>query len=286
MLEVNKVTKKYDNTTILDGISFKLYPGEIVGLVGANGSGKTTLIKSILGLHEINSGEIIFDGRCDYQQMSKEMNEIGYLLDIELFEHLTAKEHIELIGMYEGTKYSTRILDYFSLNSDTKKVREYSYGMKQRLRLALAMLKNRKMLILDEPLLGLDMMAIKEFKNFLRKIASDGVTILLSSHQLNEIEDLIDRYLFLEKGNIIEIAGKDECYQISLVASSDKLDKFFNELVWDNKFKNMKRDETTIVVDSKQKLNEILREAYHRDISVDFEKLDRMEKILSEGETF
>ena len=218
--------------------------------------------------------------------MSKEMNEIGYLLDIELFEHLTAKEHIELIGMYEGTKYSTRILDYFSLNSDTKKVREYSYGMKQRLRLALAMLKNRKMLILDEPLLGLDMMAIKEFKNFLRKIASDGVTILLSSHQLNEIEDLIDRYLFLEKGNIIEIAGKDECYQISLVASSDKLDKFFNELVWDNKFKNMKRDETTIVVDSKQKLNEILREAYHRDISVDFEKLDRMEKILSEGETF
>ena len=228
MLVVDKVSKSYKNVNVLNDVSFEVQAGEIVGLVGANGAGKSTLIKGILGLHNIDSGRITFCQDDNFTKNPDLLNDIGYLMDIELFDYLTAREHIHLMGLYEQVIYNQediqRVLSRVSLKDDKKKVKDYSYGMKQRLRLALAMLRPRKLLILDEPLLGLDIKTIQEFKKYLKEIAESGVSILLSSHQLSEIEDLIDRYLILSDGTIEqEVDGGKIAYRLTIKARPNQL---------------------------------------------------------------
>lgn len=206
LLEVKNVCKKFGEHTILKDVSFKIKPGEIVGLVGRNGMGKTTLMKCILGLIKIDSGEITFKGETEYYTDKSMMNEIGYLLDCRLFENLNAYENIKIQEWYKGHHYRKaeekqvieNILALVDLKNDKKKVKQYSFGMKQRLGLALALLGNTKLLILDEPFVGLDPLGIRSIREFILKVSRERkMAILISSHQLAEIEGICERYLFI-----------------------------------------------------------------------------------------
>lgn len=288
MLVVDKVSKSYKNVNVLNDVSFEVKAGEIVGLVGANGAGKSTLIKGILGLHNIDSGRIIFCQDDNFTKNADLLNDIGYLMDIELFDYLTAREHIHLMGLYEQVIYNQediqQVLSRVSLKDDKKKVKDYSYGMKQRLRLALAMLRPRKLLILDEPLLGLDIKTIQEFKKYLKEIAESGVSILLSSHQLSEIEDLIDRYLILSDGTIEqEVDGGKIAYRLTIKASPNQLTELLVAITRNEiEFQQERDKENCLLVPSQEDLNKILKEIYSRDLEVQIEQMNIVNQLFLE----
>lgn len=288
MLVVDKVSKSYKNVNVLNDVSFEVQAGEIVGLVGANGAGKSTLIKGILGLHNIDSGRITFCQDDNFTKNPDLLNDIGYLMDIELFDYLTAREHIHLMGLYEQVIYNQediqQVLSRVSLKDDKKKVKDYSYGMKQRLRLALAMLRPRKLLILDEPLLGLDIKTIQEFKKYLKEIAESGVSILLSSHQLSEIEDLIDRYLILSDGTIEqEVDGGKIAYRLTIKASPNQLTELLVAITRNEiEFQQERDKENCLLVPSQEDLNKILKEIYSRDLEVQIEQMNIVNQLFLE----
>lgn len=288
MLVVDKVSKSYKNVNVLNDVSFEVQAGEIVGLVGANGAGKSTLIKGILGLHNIDSGRITFCQDDNFTKNPDLLNDIGYLMDIELFDYLTAREHIHLMGLYEQVIYNQediqRVLSRVSLKDDKKKVKDYSYGMKQRLRLALAVLRPRKLLILDEPLLGLDIKTIQEFKKYLKEIAESGVSILLSSHQLSEIEDLIDRYLILSDGTIEqEVDGGKIAYRLTIKARPNQLIELLVAITKNEiEFQQEKDKENCLLVPSQEDLNKILKEIYSRDLEVQIEQMNIVNQLFLE----
>lgn len=212
LLEVKNVNKRFGDHTVLKDISFNIKPGEIVGLVGRNGMGKTTLMKCILGLTKIDSGEISFKGENEYYEDKAMMDEIGYLLDCKLFENLNAYENIKIQEWYKGRHHGRKeekriienILKLVDLKNDAKKVKQYSFGMKQRLGLALALLGETKLLILDEPFVGLDPIGIQTIREFILKVSKERkMAILISSHQLSEIEDICERYLFISNSQFI-----------------------------------------------------------------------------------
>lgn len=210
LLEVKNINKKFGDHVVLKDVSFQIRPGEIVGLVGRNGMGKTTLMKCILGLIKIDSGEIFFKGETGYYTDKAMMDEIGYLLDCKLFENLNAYENIKIQEWYKGEHQGKgeekniieNILDLVDLENNRKKVKQYSFGMKQRLGLALALLGDTKLLILDEPFVGLDPVGIQTIRKFILKVREQGMAVLISSHQLSEIEDICERYLFLSDTQI------------------------------------------------------------------------------------
>lgn len=288
MLVVDKVSKSYKNVNVLNDVSFEVQAGEIVGLVGANGAGKSTLIKGILGLHNIDSGRITFCQDDNFTKNPDLLNDIGYLMDIELFDYLTAREHIHLMGLYEQVIYNQediqQVLSRVSLKDDKKKVKDYSYGMKQRLRLALAMLRPRKLLILDEPLLGLDIKTIQEFKKYLKEIAESGVSILLSSHQLSEIEDLIDRYLILSDGTIEqEVDGGKIAYRLTIKARPNQLTELLVAITKNEiEFQQERDKENCLLVPSQEDLNKILKEIYSRDLEVQIEQMNIVNQLFLE----
>ncbi|MCY7218438.1 ABC transporter ATP-binding protein [Streptococcus cristatus] len=288
MLVVDKVSKSYKNVNVLNDVSFEVQAGEIVGLVGANGAGKSTLIKGILGLHNIDSGRITFCQDDNFTKNPDLLNDIGYLMDIELFDYLTAREHIHLMGLYEQVIYNQediqQVLSRVSLKDDKKKVKDYSYGMKQRLRLALAVLRPRKLLILDEPLLGLDIKTIQEFKKYLKEIAESGVSILLSSHQLSEIEDLIDRYLILSDGTIEqEVDGGKIAYRLTIKARPNQLTELLVAITKNEiEFQQERDKENCLLVPSQEDLNKILKEIYSRDLEVQIEQMNIVNQLFLE----
>lgn len=289
MLEVKSVKKSYGDDVVLQDVSLSVESGEIVGFVGENGAGKTTLIRAILGLHNIDSGEIIFNGVKNFQHNQMMMKQIGYLLDTELFEYLSAYQSLELMGIYEGERYSKQqiegMLARVLLNVDNKPIKSYSYGMKQRLRLAMAMIRPRKLLILDEPLLGLDIKTIQEFKHYLREIANSGVAILLSSHQLSEIEDIIDRYMILDSGVIQkEVLGKQTAYKVSLGLDAADVQKFLSELELSDS-DNIRVEGKNIYVISQDVLNVVLKAAYNQELNVKFQQINIVNQLfLDKGE--
>lgn len=206
IFEAKNINKKFGDHVVLEDISFDISPGEIIGLVGRNGVGKTTLMKCILGLTKVDSGKLYFKGEEQYYSDKFKMDQIGYLLDCKLFENMSAYENIKIQEWYKGNHYKKAkerqlikdILTLVDLSNDKKKVKQYSFGMKQRLGLALALLGDTKLLILDEPFVGLDPVGIRTIREFIIKICRErNVAILISSHQLSEIKDICDRFLFM-----------------------------------------------------------------------------------------
>ncbi|MDU4671409.1 MAG: ABC transporter ATP-binding protein [Finegoldia magna] len=225
ILEINNLRKSYKDTLILDDVNFSLKPKEIVGLVGANGAGKTTLMKTILGFIFKDSGEVKFLNDASYSNNYELMSKIGFLVDTRLYENLTAKENIKLQIFYRNLKNEKEawdranyLLELVGLKDVEKKVSDYSFGMKQRLSLTLALLSDVKLLILDEPFVGLDPNGIKGVKKFIKEIVEkEEIALLISSHQMNEIDELCDRFLFLENKKLRNHnLNKEKVYTIEL----------------------------------------------------------------------
>lgn len=210
VLSVENVVKHFGPNLVLNKASFQLGEGEIVGLIGKNGAGKTTLMKGILGLLQFDQGDVRFLGEANYMNSPEMMDELGYLIDCRLYDHLSASDNIVIQWRYSGRPTGEKMvlkiketLAFVGLKNSKKKVSEFSFGMKQRLGLALAIIGEPKLLILDEPFVGLDPIGIKAFKDYLYTLTRDQkMAVLMSSHQLTEINDLCNRYLVLDNGTL------------------------------------------------------------------------------------
>lgn len=212
-LEINSLYKTYKQeahiVNALKGVSFSVMKSEIFAFLGPNGAGKTSTIKSILSLINPDSGDIKIFGKSNHD--SKIRAKIGYLPEISCFsEFLTARETLLLFSKLHDTEIEPKKIDFIlkevNLEADSKKiVKNFSKGMRQRLGLAQAILHNPDILILDEPLSGLDPLGRAMMKDIIIKQKNLGKTVFLSSHQLLETEQLCDRAAIICNGKIVEI---------------------------------------------------------------------------------
>lgn len=208
ILEVNQVSKKIGNKSIVDDITFTIEEGEIVGFVGANGAGKTTTIRLLTGLIYPTRGSIRICGYDIKKDKKNALQDIAAIVENpSLYGYMTGKEHFNYIRQLRNISKSTmdKIIDTIDLSNDLDtKVRKYSLGMKQRLALGLALMTKPKLLILDEPLNGLDPTGIMQIRNVLVDCAKEqGMAIFISSHILSELDRICSRIIFIKEGKIV-----------------------------------------------------------------------------------
>ena len=216
ILEVNNLKKSYNNKTVLDIKSLDIEEKTIYGLIGKNGAGKSTLMKLILGLVKKDEGRIKIFGKEINSKNQKTFNKnFGALIESPSFyDHLSGYENLEIVCQLKGVNKEEirKTLDMVGLNNvGDKKAREYSLGMKQRLGIAMALIGNPKLLILDEPINGLDPQGIEEMRNLFKNIVQNTSTsILISSHILDEIEKISTHIGILREGNLVYNGSLEE----------------------------------------------------------------------------
>lgn len=207
VIEVNKLTKIYEDLKAVDNVSFNIKKGEIFGFLGPNGAGKTTTIKAILGLIHVNSGEIKINGLTIFNNDKIVKKHVGYLPEkIAFYDNLTALQNLIFYSEMKNAqkKECKTIIDEFGLSeSINKKVGKFSKGMVQRLGMARAILGNPSVLILDEPSGGLDPRGVVLIREKIREMRDKGSTIFVSSHILSEIQELCDRVGIINKGVLV-----------------------------------------------------------------------------------
>ena len=225
MLHVSHVTKKYGKTVACSDVSFHLDPGSVTVLLGPNGAGKSTIMKSIIGFLRYE-GEITVAG---FPNKSPEARRVlGYVPEMpSLYANLTVLEHMEFLARaYKMNDYKARIgelLTRFELADKTKKFGdELSKGMQQKLNLCLGLLPDPEMLMMDEPMIGLDPHAIKQLKNTIEEMRAAGRTMLISTHIIDSVDMLWDRALIMQDGTIRADVSRD-----ALAASGRTLEELF-----------------------------------------------------------
>lgn len=235
VLEIKNVSKSFGRTKIIDNLTFSVNSGEIFGFLGPNGAGKTTTMKMVLGLIPFSEGDICINGYSIKKDFEKAMQNVGGIVENpDLYEYMTGYENLKLVArIYKvDKKRIDEIVDIVGLKEKIKlKVKKYSLGMKQRMSVALALIRNPKLLVLDEPTNGLDPVAIHELRDLLKDLAHNrGVCVFVSSHLLSEVELMCDRVGILDKGrllkieylkNITEIKDKNENCAIYKIITSD-----------------------------------------------------------------
>ncbi|WP_216831387.1 lantibiotic protection ABC transporter ATP-binding protein [Alkalihalobacterium elongatum] len=201
MLQTKGLTKKYRRDTVVKELSLNVRRNTIYGLLGPNGAGKSTTLKIIAGLIKPTSGEVVFDG---HPWSRADLTHIGSLIEhAPLYGNLTAKENLEVITTILGLPKQRieEVLETVGLtNTGSKRVMNFSMGMKQRLGIALAILNRPRLLILDEPTNGLDPIGIQELRELIRSFPKQGITVLLSSHLLSEVEHIADDIGIISNG--------------------------------------------------------------------------------------
>lgn len=207
VIQVDNVSKKFKSQVVLENITLQCRKGRIYGFIGYNGSGKTVLFKSICGLLHADKGEIRVYGE---QIGSNMINNAGIIIEEPAFlGNESGKKNLELLYMLNhkrDQKVIVEIMQKLGLNPDSKKkVRQYSLGMRQRLALAQALMENPEILILDEPMNGLDKEGVNEIRQLLLNLKEQGKTILLASHNKEDIEILCDEVYEMEHGKMTKI---------------------------------------------------------------------------------
>ena len=210
VLKTYNITKKYGEQLAVDNVNMTIKKGDIYGFIGQNGAGKTTLIRLITGLIHKSSGEIELLGVNEENELNKARTMVGSLIESpSLYTNMTARENLEvsrLVRNIPGKKCIDEVLELVGLKDvEKKKVKNFSLGMRQRLGIANALMGNPKLLILDEPINGLDPMGIVEIRELLKKINKEkDMTILISSHILSELSELATTYGIISNGKLIE----------------------------------------------------------------------------------
>ena len=208
LLECLNLTKSFGKKQILNDVSFTIFPGDILAFIGPNGSGKTTTIKLILGLQKIDSGRVLINGYNINKEYTKAIAKVGSIVENpDFYMYLTGWQNLRLIAdCYKDItdEQIKKIVKYVGLdNRINDKVSKYSLGMRERLGIARALLNEPNILILDEPTNGLDPEGIKDLRALLKKLASDGMGILISSHNLAELESFCNKVCIINAGKII-----------------------------------------------------------------------------------
>lgn len=211
VLEVKNISKKIGKKMIIQNINFEIKKGEVFGIVGPNGAGKSTLIKTMLGLYKPTEGTTIINGYDVIKDFENALQEVGAIIENpEAYDYLTAKKNMEIFSRMYGKVDKQQIDELLKLvkleDRKNHRVRTFSLGMKQRLGIAISLIPNPKLLILDEPTNGLDPIGIKELRDLIKNVSKEkGTAVLISSHILSEIELICDRIAIIDNGEIIEI---------------------------------------------------------------------------------
>ena len=232
MIEIKKVTKKYGDKKALDEVSFTVEDGDIFAFIGHNGAGKTTLIKSIVGIHDFDEGDILIDGMSIKEKPVECKKLMAFVPDNpETYEHMKAIDYINFIcDMYDVDsktreenikKYSTLFGMEGKLN-DT--IDSYSHGMKQKVVLISALAHDPKILIMDEPFVGLDPKAVFDIKEVLNEMVKEGKIVFYSTHILDVAEKLCSRVAIIKQGKIVKSGSMKE------IKGDKSLENVFMEL--------------------------------------------------------
>lgn len=224
VIETNNLSKIYYKNKVVNSVDMHVEKGKIYGLLGKNGAGKTTTMCMLLNLTYPSEGDIFLFGKNVNNHSNEIYSNIGSIIETPgFYENLTAFENLKIISKIRGDFNSNNInsvLQMVNLNNDkSKKFKDFSLGMKQRLGIAAAIMHSPELLILDEPINGLDPFGIKEIRTLLKRLSHEfGITILISSHILSEIENIADVIGFMDNGILIDEISKEELYT--------RLDKF------------------------------------------------------------
>ena len=232
MIEIKNVTKKYGENIALNDISFTVNDGEIFAFIGHNGAGKTTLIKSIVGIHEIDDGNILINGNSIKDDQIACKKEIAFIPDNpELYDQMKAIDFIDFIcDMYEVSHIERKqnIEKYAKLfeieNNLNDTIESFSHGMKQKIALIAALAHNPKVLIMDEPFVGLDPKAVFTVKEIMNEMAMEGKIIFFSTHILDVAEKLCSRVAIIKKGKLLKVGSMNE------IKGDKTLEKIFIEM--------------------------------------------------------
>ena len=211
LLEVKNVNKRYGKKMAMTDVSFQVEAGRIVGLIGPNGAGKSTTMRAITGLMRYDSGSVMFDGQPITFSHHQALDKMGNLIEYPaIYPNLTALEHLKLYAMDTKTSADFQTLmrktQIDGPNFGKRKAKQFSLGMKQRLGIAIALIRNPKLVILDEPMNGLDPQSVHDLRVLIRALADEGVAFLISSHLLDELQKLVDDVVIINNGKIIETA--------------------------------------------------------------------------------
>ena len=210
MLQVNNLSKQFDSLKAVDDLSFTVNDGDVYGFLGQNGAGKSTTIRMLLTLIKPDSGEINIFGKSVLHHRNEVLRQIGAVIERpDLYKYLTAYDNLSIFARLSGLKVSRKlIMDQLQMvglaDRSQSKVRTYSQGMKQRLGIAVALVHNPKLIILDEPTNGLDPQGIADMRNLILTLSGEhGKTVIVSSHLLTEIEQIANRMIIIHKGKKI-----------------------------------------------------------------------------------
>ncbi len=232
MLTINHLTKIYGDKKAVDDLSLCINPGEIYGFIGHNGAGKTTTLKSIVGILGFDEGEILINGKSIKDSPIECKKEIAYIPDNpDLYEYMTGIKYLNFVADIYGVPSEGRndkirkLADIFGLTDDLgEAIAAYSHGMKQKLAIISAWLHNPKLILMDEPFVGLDPKASHELKIMMREFCDKGGAIFFSTHVLEVAEKLCDKVAIIKNGQLIKSGTMED------VRGDDSLEEVFLEL--------------------------------------------------------
>ena len=233
MIEIKNLTKSYNGKTkAVDDVSFTVENGEIFGFIGHNGAGKTTTIKSIVGIHDFDSGDILINGKSVKEDPIGCKMDMAYVPDNpDLYENMRAIDYVNFICDMYNTPTSVRKenIEKYSKLFDIEKnlnddISSFSHGMKQKIALVAALSHNPKVLVMDEPFVGLDPKAVFDIKEIMRKLTKEGTSVLFSTHILDVAEKLCDRVAIIKKGKIVKVGKMKD------IKGDESLEQVFLEL--------------------------------------------------------
>lgn len=232
MLKIEHLTKKYGDFKAVDDLSLHIAPGEIYGFIGHNGAGKTTTLKSVVGILQFDNGEIYIDGTSITADPLKCKKEIAYIPDNpDIYEFMTGIKYLNFVADIFGVSAADRqekirkYAEIFELSSDlAQPISTYSHGMKQKLTIISAWIHSPKLIIMDEPFVGLDPKAAHLLKGMMREICNNGGAIFFSTHVLEVAEKLCDKIAIIKEGKLVRSGTMEE------VKGDDSLEAVFLEL--------------------------------------------------------
>ena len=246
MIQVEDITKRYGTFTAVDKINFEIEEGEVVGFLGPNGAGKSTTMNMITGFIESTSGRVLVDGYDISKKPKKAKKQIGYMPEgVPLYGDLTAKEFITYMAELKGVKRKDKkamvqkaIEDTGLVEVQNQLTRNLSRGYKQRVSLAGALVSNPKVIILDEPTVGLDPKQVTEIRALIKELGKDH-TVILSSHILSEVSQICNRVIIINKGKIVAVdtpenlekkVSKDNSIYVTVEDLENKMETIKNKL--------------------------------------------------------
>jgi ABC-2 type transport system ATP-binding protein len=247
MLEASGLTKYYGSVLAVHAIDFAIEPGQVLGYLGPNGSGKSTTVKMLTGLLEPSDGKVLFNGADIQRDLVGYRKHLGYVPEeANLYPYLTGYEYLELVGTLRSMPPARMrgkidsFLELFSLFPHRHiSLSSYSKGMRQRILLISALMDNPDVLILDEPLSGLDVTSALIFRHLIQSLSAKGKTIFYCSHVLEVVEKVCSRLLILRKGQVIASGGTQEVRQR---IGQDSLENTFLQLVEDRNLSQIAND--------------------------------------------